>query len=821
MGTFWQDIRYSVRTLAKSPGFTIVAVLALALGIGANTAIFSVVHGLILRPLPGATNPHELVSVTLTEGRDFPHKMSLVSYKDYRELKTVFSDVVGYYEVFAQFNTEGGVPERVLPLAVTGNYFDTLGVQARYGRTFNREEGERMGAGNVLVLSHEFWQRRFGGSPSAIGAVVRLNGQPFTVIGVAPPEFRGTTGFFVPVGYLPITGIDFLYPESGKRFEERRKYGPFAVVGRLQPGVSLAEARAAVTAQAARLEQAYPDVHKGQRALVYPEARARMETSAIAYMPPIVTVFMTLVGLVLLVACANVANLMLVRATGRQKELAIRTALGAGRMRILRQSLVESTLIAMAGAGFGLLFALWPIGLLSAVQPATDLPLRFDFRVDYAVFGYTLLLAVGAGLISGLLPGLRIARTNLAATLKEGGRTSAMHSSRQRFRDLLVASQVAVSLVLLVCAGLFLRSTLNAANEDMGFEMKGRLIVAMDAELRQYDEARGRAFYRQLLERVRALPGVKKASLASFLPIGFNSDADEILLEGAVPDPETLLPFAYVNYVSTGYFESMGMPILRGRDFNENDNQSSKKVVIVNQKMAEQLWPAQDPIGRRFSINGLKGPWLEVIGVTRVVKFQLPAEKPTAGYYTPLLQTYRSEQVLQVHAQGDPLRMAPAVRAEVRALDPDMPTGDVRTLEEHILYGKAILFHIATAIMGAFGLIGMALAAVGLYGVMAFIVNQRTHEIGVRMALGASGSSVLGMVVRQGLSRAAIGIALGLAGAFAVTRLLANYLLGVTPTDPLTFAAVTLFLAVVAVLSSLAPALRATRVDPMIALRSE
>lgn len=589
MGSLWQDIRYSIRTLAKSPGFTIVAVLALALGIGANTAIFSVVHGLILRPLPGATNPDELVSITLTEGRDFPHNLSHATYRDYRDLKTVFSDAAGAMQAFVQFSSEAGTPERIMPLVVTGNYFQMLGVQARNGRTFNREESERMGAGNVLVLNHGFWQRRFGGSQSAIGAVVRLNGHPFTVIGVTPPEFRGTTGFFAPEAYLPVTGAGFLYPDFSKDLEQRRKYGPFAVIARLRPGVSIAEARAAVAAQASRLEQAYPEVHKGQRALVYPEPRARMESSAITYMPPVVTVFMTLVGLVLLVACANVANLMLARAASRQKELAIRTALGAGRGRILRQSLVEGTLLAFAGAGFGLLFALWPISLLSTVQPATDLPLRFDFQVDYAVFGYTLLLAVGAGLISGFLPGLRIARTNLAATLKEGGRTSSLHSSRQRFRDVLVASQVAVSLVLLVCAGLFLRTTQNAAREDMGFDMKDRLVVAMDTELRQYDEARSRAFYRQLLERVRALPGVATASLATYLPIGFNNDAAEILLEGTVPDPSKPLPFAFTNYVGTDYFRSMGMPILRGRDLNENDNATSKKVVIINQKMSEEL----------------------------------------------------------------------------------------------------------------------------------------------------------------------------------------------------------------------------------------
>jgi predicted permease len=414
---------------------------------------------------------------------------------------------------------------------------------------------------------------------------------------------------------------------------------------------------------------------------------------------------------------------------------------------------------------------------------------------------------------------LRIARTNLASTLKEGGRTSSQHSARHRFRDLLVASQVAVCLVLLICAGLFLRSTQNAARQDMGFDMNNRLLLSMDTELRKFDEARSRVFYRQLLERVRALPGVVSASGSTYLPIGFGNGIREIYTEGSIVEPEQR-PWAYLNIVETGYFETMSMPILRGRDFNENDKEDSPKVAIVNEVFAQHFWPGQDPIGRRFRTTQA-GPLIEVIGVTRVIKFVLPAERPSRGLYLPFKQNYRSDMTFTLHTQGDPMQLAPAVRAEVLALDPDMPIWDVRSMEEHILRGKVILFHIATAIVAGFGLIGMALAAVGLYGVMAFIVHQRTHEIGVRMALGASGGNVLGMVIRQGLFKAGIGIALGLLGAFGITRLLANYLVGVTPTDALTFGLVTVFLAVVAVIASLAPAFRATRVDPMIALRSE
>ncbi len=821
METIWNDIRYSIRSLARSPGFTAVAVLALALGIGANTAIFSVAYGLIWKPLPGAESPGELVSVTLTEGQDFPHKLSYTGYQDYSSLNTVFSGTLGFLGNIAQFNHEGGVPERVMPLIVTGNYFDVLGVKALHGRTFNREEGELASTGNVMVLDYNFWQKRFGGSTSAVGSVVRMNDQVFTVIGVAPPEFRGTEGFFQPVGYVPLSSIELLYPEYRKTLTERRKAGPFAFVGRLAPGVSLDQARAAVTAHAARIEQEYPEIHKGQRALVYPEPRARMESSAITYGPPIVTVFMTLVGLVLLVACANVANLLLARATSRQKELAIRTALGAGRGRILRQSLIESSLLALLGAGFGLLLAVWPIQMLASIRPATDLPISFDFTIDYRVFGFTMLLAVGAGLISGLLPGLRIARTNLASTLKEGGRTSSQHSARHRFRDLLVASQVAVCLVLLVCAGLFFRTARNAASEDMGFVMKDRLLMAMDTDMRRYDKDRARNFYRQLVERVRALPGVTSASMGAYLPIGFNNDADELEIEGRPNEPDKPLPFAFTNTVEPEYFNTMGMPILQGRGFTLNDKDGSPRVAIINDTMARKFWPDQDPLGRRFTPIGSRDGPLQVIGVTRTIKFVLPAERPYSGYYVPYLQRPLKEMVLHIHTQGDPMRLAPAVRGEVAALDPDMPVWDVRTMEEHILHGKMILFDVAISIVGAFGLIGMALAGVGLYGVMAFIVNQRTHEIGVRMALGASAQGVLRMIVTQGLIKAGIGLALGLVGAFLVTRMLVNYLVGVTPTDPLTFGVVVAFLVAVAMIASLVPAFRATRVDPMIALRSE
>ncbi len=816
------DIKYAMRTLGKAPGFTLVAVLALALGLGANTAIFSMVYALIWKPLPGATDAGALVSVTVVDGDiGYPQPLSYPAYRDYRGLREVFTDAAAFTSEFTQLSADQGHPERALPLVVSGNYFDALGVKTALGRTFSPDEGERMGAGNVIVLDHLYWQRRFNGDAGIVGKTVRLNSQPFTIIGVTAPAFRGTTAFFQPPFYLPVTGAQFMDSRYKEFVENRERGGGWSVVARLRPGVSLAQARAAAETQAARLAQEYPQAHKGQRALVYPEPRARMETSAIAYMPPIALVFMTLAGLVLLVACANVANLLLARASGRDKEIAIRAALGAGRGRIVRQLLAESLLLSLAGAGAGLLLAQWATNAIGSIRFATDLPMSFDFAPNWTVFGYALGLAMVTGLIAGLAPGWRAGRTNLVATLKEGGRTaSARGGSRHPFRDGLVISQVAVSMVLLVCAGLFFRTTQNAAKQDLGFQIPGRMVAAMDTSLRQYDDARSQIFYKQLLDRVRAMPGVLSASTGRYLPIGFGNGMLQFYVEGRSQDRETA-PSAFFNVVSTDYFQTMGMPILNGRDFTERDDEKAPLVAIINDAMAAKFWPGENPVGRRFAVEDAADKPIEIIGVTRAVYFVLPAGKPNPGFYLPEPQRVRTDRILHVLAQGDPAKLIPAVRAEILALDPEMPLWDVRTMEQHIFEGKMFLFNVGTGMIGAFGLIGISLAAVGLYGVMAYLVGQRTHEIGVRMALGASGGQVLGMVLRQSLLKTGIGVALGVLAAFGVTRLFTFLLVGVTPTDPLTYGLVVLFLALVATGATLAPAWRASRVDPLIALRCE
>ena len=821
MGNFWRDIKYGAHMLTAKPGFTAIAVLTLALGIGANTAIFSVIYGMIFRPLPGATNPGELVSLILTDGENsWPHNLSYSSYKDYRELKEVFTDATASLSTFVQFSTEGSSPERIFPSIVTGNYFDVLGVKMFHGRAFAPEEAERMGAGNVLILGYDYWQRRFGGDVSAVGTLAKVNGHPFTIIGIAPKEFRGTSAYFSSVGYIPVTGVDHIFPEWSKTIEDRSRGGGFQVIARLQPGVGIREARAAAETHATRLAQEYPETQSNQRALVHPEPLVRMEPSAIVFMPRIAAVFMTLVGLVLLIACANVANLLLARATSRQKEMVIRSALGAGRWQIIRQLLTESVLLALMGGGLGLIFGRWGTDAIGSINPATDLPLDFNFSMDYRIFGFTLAIALLTGIIAGLVPAWQASRTDLAVTLKEGGR-SAHASSRHWLRSALVVSQVAVSLILLISAGLFVRTARNTVDIDMGFELENRLVVAMDPEIRQYDEPRGRIFYRELLDRVRTMPGVISASTGRFLPIGFGNGIQEVYVEGTVPEKDAAAPFAFYNVVNTDYFKTMGMPIVQGRTFTEDDNEDNRSVVIINDKMAEEFWPGENPLGKRFRTGVLEEPMLEVVGVTRTVKFSLPSESPISGFYFPFQQKYRSDAVLHVHTQGDPLLLVSPVRAEIQTLDSEMPIWDVRTMEKHIREGKMVLFDLATGTVGSFGLIGLVMAAIGLYGVMAYAVSQRTHEIGVRMALGASSGEILGMVVRQGMTLVGIGLFLGIIGALGITPSFANLLVGVTPRDPLTYVVIAVTLTGVALVACLVPARRATQVDPMVALRYE
>jgi len=634
MHSLWQDIQYGFRTLTQRPGFTLAAVVALGLGIGANTAIFGVVNGLMFRPLPVRQAGDLVAIVGKTSQARFMHTLSYPDVRDYGEMKDVFADVVAYGPNTARLTTEGN-PERIMVTLASGNYFSLLKLELERGRGWQPEEGD-LGGEPVIVLDYNYWQSRFGGDPSVIGSTVHLNGQPVTILGVTPEIFPGTVGFIRGHAYVPFSTWELLSPEFEETLDNRSAR-VWRVVARLANGVDIDEARAAVTTMAAHLEEEYPESNKTLRAFVYPEPIARLEPSAVSYLPPVVTVFMLLVSLVLLIACANAANLLLARASERRREMAIRASLGAGRFRILRQLVTESVLIALAGGIVGLVLAHWAGNLLASLRVASDVPLYFDFSIDYRVFGYAMLVALAAGLLAGLAPGVYAARTNLVDALKEGGRSGA-GTGRHRVRSVLVAAQVAVSLVLLICTALFVQSMRNITEVDPGFEYENRIMLSLDASLLNYDEERGQAFYRDLLERVRTLPGVRAAATACFVHIGYNNGSRRVFLEGEGEgiEEEDDLHNAMFNVVSSDYFLTLGISLLDGRVITDRDDTSARPVAVVNNKMAEDLWPGQNALGKRFSVEGPGGPFIDVIGIVETGFYAIPGEPPQLMYYTPL-----------------------------------------------------------------------------------------------------------------------------------------------------------------------------------------
>jgi predicted permease len=705
-----------------------------------------------------------------------------------------------------------------------------LDLTAGHGRTFRAQDVEGAGAGSVFVLSHSAWQRFFGGDPSVIGQSVRLNDQPFTVLGVTPEDFHGTVGIMEVDGYVPLSGAELVNPEL-RELREDRAGDAFRVIAKLQPGVSLDQARAAATVQASRLADEYPEANRGQIVLVHPEPMARMEPAAVGFLPPIALVFMGLVALVLIIACANVANLMVARGMSREKEMAVRLSLGAGRGQVMRQLLVESVLLALLGGAAALLIAQWASNALSAFTMATDLPLRLDFSLDRTVLLFALGMALVTGVVTGLLPGLKAGRAELVGALKEGGRGTGA-SGRHMLRNGLVVAQICVSVALLVCAGLFVRTARNALDIDMGFEMENRLMLTMDMGLGGYEEERGRAFHKDLLERVRALPGVVGAATGTYVPVGYMNEGVRLEIEGQVESPSEPPKQSLSNVVTPDFFRTLGTPLLEGREFTTDDDSEGRPVAIVNQALADAYWPGEKSLGKRIWIN--RGASLgatanrsdeeepcEVVGVVKTSRYTLPAESPIPMIYRPYAQSYLPAQVMFVHTEADPLALLPAVRTQVQALDPGMPLYDIRSLETHIKEGKAQMFGLAATLVGLFGLIGAILAAIGLYGVTAYAVGQRRHEIGVRMALGAHPEQIVRMILKQGVALTSVGVGLGLLVAALATRSFANLLVGVSPTDPLTFGGVALMLIGVALLASAVPARQASRVDPMVALHYE
>ncbi len=841
MKTIWQDLRYAARTLWKTPGFTIVAVLSLALGIGANTAIFSFVNAVLLRALPVA-EPERLVFV-FNGTRAEPYNVSSYpDYVDYRDRNKIFSDLTAYSGITVSLNNNEGA-EQISGLIVTGNYFDVLGVRARAGRTFMPEEDHTPGAHPVAIISHGLWQRLFAGDANAVGKRLLLNGQPFTIVGVAPVGFNGaeagqTNDIYVPMMMQAVVRP----PRSGYSGEMnpdllgRRSSGWLNMIGRLKPGVSFEGAQSEMKALAKQLEDAYPDTNREETATLFPVTKGDPDQRGTLL--SVAGLMSAVVGLVLLIACANVANLLLARASARRKEISIRLALGAGRPRLIRQLLTESVFLSLVGGAFGLLLAVWQVDVLQSYSPPGNFfPIAFDFSLDARVLGFTLLLSVLTGIIFGIAPALQASNPNLVHALKDETVTLPGASSWGlrgfNLRNLLVVAQVALSLVLLISAGLFLRSLGQAQRIDPGFSPQNVLVMPLNIHLLRYTKAQGQEFYRGVIERVEAIPGVQSATLSRTPPLSGASRQSTVFIEGREgPDraggsesqggnPDTGENITLASPVALKYFETMNIPLLRGRDFTAQDREGAPGIVIINETFARRYFPDQDPLGKRLSLSGARGPWLEVVGLARDGKYITLGETSSPMLYQSILQRHETGMTLLIRTTGgDPSNFVAGVRREVQTIEKNLPVTNIRPMTE-LLNNSLFPARMGAVLLGMFGLLALLLAAVGLYGVMSYSVVRRTREIGIRMALGARGGDVLGLVLREGMALVAVGVLLGLAGAFAATRLLVSFLYGVSTTDPLTFAGIAVFLTLIALAASFVPARRASRVDPMEALRYE
>jgi predicted permease len=833
MKTLWQDVRYGARALWKSPGFTLVAALSIALGIGANTAIFSLVNATLLRRLP-VQEPERLAYVFSGQPGGLYSTSSYPDYVDFRDRGgDLFRGLAARGGISASLGVGDGA-DLVTGSIVTGNYFEVLGVSAARGRTITPEDDRAPGAHPVVVLSHGLWQRRFGGG-EVVGREVGLNGQSFNVVGVLPAEYTGVDQGRADDIYVPMSMQAVMRPPRGGYSGEMnpdllkvRGNRWLFMIGRLKEGVGPEQAQAALAVVSKQLDQSYPETNNDRTVTVTraeegdPQSRGSLVSVA--------GLLLSVVGIVLLIACANVANLLLARGAARRKEMAVRLALGASRWRVVRQLLTESVLLSLLGGVAGLMLALWAIDLMKAAPPpAGALPIAPAFTVDLRVLGFTLALSALTGVLFGLAPALQASRPDLVPALKDET-VSLDRGRRFSLRSLLVVAQVALSLVLLVGAGLFLRSVSHARAIDPGFDAERLLVAQLNINLLRYTRAQGRDFYRQVVERVGALPGVEAVSLARVVALTGGGSTRGLLLEGQAGEGNDLRsegasPSAGnqtvgVNVVGPNYLKTLGVPLVRGRDFSAADTEESPNVVLVNEAFAARHLAGQDPLGKRLSFNGARGPWHEIVGVARDSKYYRLGEARTPYVYLPLAQNHETGMALVVRASGEPAALSGAVRREVQSLEKNLPVTDARPMTEVI---GAALYAARTGatMLTCFGLLALLLAAVGLYGVMAYSVSRRTREVGIRMALGARGRDVLRLVLGEALVLVACGVALGLAGAWAASRLLSGFLYGVSTTDPVAFIGTTAVLAAAALLACLIPARRATKVDPMVALRYE
>lgn len=814
METLLQDIRFGFRRLVKSPGFSVVAILSLALGIGANTAIFSLVNMVLFRQLPVA-NAEQVVTVSATGKDGDMSAHSYLNYVDMRDRNDVLSGLLAYR--FAPMSlSQNGNNEKVWGYLVSGNYFDVLGVKPVIGRGFSPEEDKTRLSHPVAIISHALWQKRFGGESSVVGNDVLVNGKKFKVIGVTPAGFKGTEVIYSPDVYVPFAMQKWIEPEND--YLDNRSSQNLFLVGRLKSGVTSAQAEASLKIVAAQLAKEYPNDNEGftiqiiPPGFILPQIRNAMLGVSAA--------LMGLVGLVLLIACTNLANLLLARATERSKEIAIRLSIGASRARIIRQLLTESLMLALAGGLAGILLAGWIIDAIVGLKPPVDIPITLELHVDWRVMVFSMIVSIITGLLFGLVPALQATKPDLVSALKDVASQSGMR--RSWLRSSLVVSQIAVSLLLLVAAGLTLRALQQLRGMNPGFNPENAVTMNFDLSLQGYQTDNGNQLRKQLLSRIESLPGVQSASITDFMPLSMNYNGTSIYIEGAPVERGANAPSAMNASVGLKYFESIGTPILAGRDLNELDQEGKTRSVIVNETFARKFFPGGNPnenaLGKRFKTS-LEGKFWEIAGVAKDGKYWSIGEDQRSFIWFPL-GNQLAFNTLIARTTAKPETMIGAIRGEFHKLDPNLPVAGVKTMTEHM---KLSLFpaRAVAALLAAFGLLALALAAIGIYGVMSYSVAQRTREVGIRMALGAQRGDVLKMMLSQGMKLAAIGMAIGLAAAFVLTRLLANLLYGVSSTDAIAFIGVSLLLGVVVLLACFIPASKAAKVDPMIALRYE
>ena len=822
MGTLFQDLRFAFRQLRKAPGFTLTAVLTLALGIGANTAIFSLVNSILLKPLPVA-NPEQIASVVPRENSG-PLQLGL-SWNEFKQVRaqsgSSFSDVFAYTLNLDGLAVRGQQPDRIMTAYVSGNFFEGLGLKPAAGRLFLRTEGEILGRDPVIVLGYDYWQARFNGDPTVVGRTVTMDGHPMSIVGVTPKGFGGMQGFVTTAAYLPLSQL----PVGGTSADVINNWQNrmFFVYGRLRSGVGMKQANAALNVVAQDIARLHPDVEKKLSIEAFPEPQLRVNPGDPNIMFVIAGLFLSLALMVLLLACVNVANLVMVRATAREREMAIRTALGAQSSRLIRQMITESVMLALLGGGMGVVLGMAASTALSHVDLHTDLPVRLVFDFDWRIFFYSFAIALLAGVVVGLVPALRIARANVNTVLHEGSR--GVTSGRHWLRDGLVALQIAGSLVLLVVAALFVRSLSAMQTLDFGFKPDHVINFAIDSHEIGMTDAEARDLAVNITARLRQLAGVDYVSHATSTPLGYlNNGGDRMVIDGA---PAPVNPGdlnASYNVVSAEYFAVMGIDLLRGRVFSEADNENTTDVAVISDSTAKKFWPNQDPLGHTFRMANEKDRKLQIVGVARDAEFQIYGGAKLQPYiYIPYAQHVKGNtlMIFQLRSNRDLFSLIPSVEKAIHELAPQLPIFQVQTMRQGLYtMNGLLLFQIGASLAAIMGGLGLTLAVIGLYGVVSYAVGRRIHEIGLRMALGASRGSVFRMIYRQSIVIVAIGLGFGLVLALLVARAVRG-LVTVSVWDPATYLIVGTVLAMASLASCYFPARYATTVEPMVALRED